>query len=294
MKTDKFSQEQSEIEKDLRKRQKLEELKTYEGEDKVVHGEDIKLLYSQTQGSEVKTKLPILDSVTDGFREGELIVVSGPTKNGKTSFCQTLSVNFVGQHHSLWFPFEGGYREFFRKYPADKMDFYIPQKPKDHSIQWVEERIIESKHKHNTKVVFIDNLDFLYDEQATQAAGIKNANFATYVGGIVKRIKEIAMEQEMIIFLMVHLAKAKWSKEYLPDSSDIRDSSRIPQLSDFVLMIMREKKAGVYTDQSFLKVAENRYNGKTKKITLNFNAGIFTESTYQGETTEKRWDENYN
>ena len=220
-----------------------------------------------------------MDEATNGFRAGELVILSGPTKNGKTSFGQTLSVNFAKTVHNLWFPFEGGYSEFFRKYPSDKLDFYIPQKPKDHSLNWVEDRIIEAKRKFDTKVVFIDNLDFLYDNEATNAAGMRNSNFATYVGGMVKRIKEIAMEQEVIVFLMVHLTKAKWNKEYLPDSSDIRDSSRIPQLADFVLMIMREKKEGIYTDKSFLKVAENRYNGKTVKIPLNFNNGIFTEST---------------
>lgn len=279
MQTDNFDYEQSEIKKDFERKERLKTLETYEGEDKVVYGEDAKVLYQQKAGFEVKTSLPALDEATEGFRIGELVIVSGPTKNGKTSFCQTLSVNFAKTVHSLWFPFEGGHKEFFRKYPSDKMDFYIPQKPKDHSVRWVEDRIIEAKLKFDTKVVFIDNLDFLYDNEATISAGIRNSNFATYVGGIVKKIKEIAMEQEVIVFLMVHLAKAKWNKEDLPDSSDIRDSSRIPQLSDFVLMIMREKMGGVYTNKSFLKVAENRHNGKTIKIPLNFNNGIFTESS---------------
>lgn len=284
---DQFLTDQSEIEKEFRKKEKLLQLKEYTGEDKVIYGEDARLLYKQNVGIAIKSSIPALDDATDGFRLGELVVISGPTKNGKTSFAQTLSVNFVSKIHSLWFPFEGGYPEFFRKYPSEKMDFYIPQKPKDHSVRWVEDRIIESKQKYpTTQAVFIDNLDFLYDNEATAAAGLKNTNFATYVGGIVKKLKEIALEQEVILFLLVHIAKVKWSKQDLPDSSDIRDSSRIAQLADFVLMIMREKKDGIYTDKSFLKIAENRYNGKTVKIPLNFNQGLFTESI--GEINEKK------
>lgn len=291
MPEDKFLKEQSVIEKELKRQERLAVLRAYEGDDRVVLAEEAKALYAQVGGFSVKTGIPMLDEVTEGFREGELVVVSGPTKNGKTEFCKTLSVTFGKTVPCVWFPFEGGYRAFFAKYPGN-LDFYIPQKPKDHSVRWVEDRIIESKLKFGTKVVFIDNLDFLYDDEATKAAGVRDSNFATYVGGIVKKLKEIAMEQEMIVFLMVHLGKAKWSKLYPPESSDIRDSSRIPQLSDFVLMITRAKNEdGTYiAKNAMLRVAENRYNGNTKIIGLNLeDDGLF----YEAVDWMEEFDEKY-
>lgn len=48
-----------------------------------------------------------LDDLTKGICEGELVSVSGLTKQGKTTFAQTITRNLVKQEHTVgWFTFE--------------------------------------------------------------------------------------------------------------------------------------------------------------------------------------------
>jgi twinkle protein len=51
--------------------------------------------------------LPKLNLITKGFRRGELVVLTGPTGSGKTTFLSQLSLDFAKQGKStLWGSFE--------------------------------------------------------------------------------------------------------------------------------------------------------------------------------------------
>jgi replicative DNA helicase len=55
----------------------------------------------------ILSNLPSLDEAVKGFLPGELIAISGPTKNGKTLFAQSLTNEFTKQNaFPLWFSFE--------------------------------------------------------------------------------------------------------------------------------------------------------------------------------------------
>jgi KaiC/GvpD/RAD55 family RecA-like ATPase len=49
----------------------------------------------------VKSFIPSLDKWVDGFRDGELISISGPTKGGKTLLAQSLTVAFAKQQYPI-------------------------------------------------------------------------------------------------------------------------------------------------------------------------------------------------
>lgn len=273
----------------IEKRLEREELlSTYEGQDRVILAQDkweeIKEQSKNRPAFSAKTEIPMLDECVDGFRKGQLVVVSGPPKHGKSSFCQTLTKRFDQQGHKIvWFSYELGYEELFEKFPMENLSFYVPNYMENGNVKWIEDRVIEAKQKYGTEIVFIDHLDFLRDPDALKGIGL---NLSAYVGSIVQKIKSLAVQQNILIFLMSHIRKNNWAGKELPSVEELRDSGQVAQLADIVLMIMRKiSKTGeldIYDgNNGMLGVMANRHNGKTKKIPIVFNKGEFSEYAYQ-------------
>ena len=285
MNTEKINKELEQQDKEIKQSQeqlkRIQELAEYEGYDRVVlmqeRADEIEKERGTVRSFNAKSGLRELDEVTEGFRPGNLIVLSGPTKNGKSSFCRYLTKRFSFDGNKvLWFPYEETHEEMVRHY-SDIADFYVPRIMTSGNLDWVEARILEAKVKYETQIVFIDHLDFLRD---TKLMGKVSINMSGYIGGIVQRLKTIAREQEICIFLMCHIKKNDWHSNDLPSSEDIRDSGQIPQLADMVLMLKRDISDNddeIYANTCKLGVIENRFNGKTKKIKLTFRNGEYYE-----------------
>ena len=67
-----------------------------------------------------------------------------------------------------------------------------------------------------------------------------SSNYATYLTQIVREIKTMALQEEIIIFLPVHMKK-KERRSDGADIEDLKDSSGIGQEADLVFLIEREK-----------------------------------------------------
>lgn len=212
-------------------------LKEYDGPDKVISSHEMSLLLAEETSSSivVKSRMPTLDRYCDGFRDGELIVISGPTKNGKTLLAQSLTMAFVKQQEfPLWFTFEVPARQFLSQFP-DLPLFYMPQKLKAHALQWVEERIQESFEKYRTRIVFLDHLHYLFDMARARSPSIE-------IGTVIRRLKNMARDMGLCLFLLCHTTKGKSDED--PTYESIRDSSFVAQESDCVLMIRRCPEKG--------------------------------------------------
>lgn len=259
-------------------------LREYQGPDRDIHAplkhEEILAEMANRPPFSAKMGLPDLDTCTDGFRLGQLIVVSGPPKNGKTLLCQNLTTRFTEQgHRCLWLEYELNYEEFLAKFPAGQLDFYIPRIMAGKSLEWIEHRILEAKLKYGTDVVFIDHLDFLRDDKKLR--NDVSINLSSYVGGIVQKVKSIAVRHNLLIFLMSHIRKNEWTSGKLPSSEELRDSGQIAQLADIVIMVMRKRNEyKQYSDtDAVIGVIENRHNGKTRMVDVQLVDGAFREST---------------
>jgi RecA/RadA recombinase len=192
------------------------------------------LAEKKTPHISIKSNIPGIDYACGGFQDGELIVISGPTKMGKTLLAQTLTVNFSKQkEYSGWFSYEVPARQFLDQFPILPL-FYLPKKNKAQDFEWFMDRCLESFFKYNTRIFFIDHLHYLVD-----MARIKNPSLD--IGVIVRRIKRFAVENDFIIFLLCHVGKN--TGEDL-SHKDLRDSSFIAQESDCVIMIKRVPKEG--------------------------------------------------
>jgi len=210
---------------------------TYAGEDKVTSSFELrdKLLKDKKDPHiNIKSRIPGIDHACEGFQDGELIVISGPTKNGKTLLAQTLTVNFSHQkEYAGWFTYEVPPRQFLSQFPILPL-FYLPQKNKAQDFNWFMERCLEAHFKYHTRIFFIDHLHYLID-----MARVKNTSLD--IGTIVRRIKRFAVDNDFVIFLLAHIGKSE--SEDL-SYRDLRDSSFIAQESDCVIMVKRTPKEG--------------------------------------------------
>jgi replicative DNA helicase len=229
---------------------------------------------SAAEPSKVVSKL---DEATMGFRPGQLVVISGPTGQGKTAICRTFTKHFVDNGTGVvWFSYEEPYFELFEKMPT--LQFYVPSKHEDDKVEWLKEHMLKAKQK-GSMVVFIDNLDFLKKPKDMK---MPDMNMASYVGAIVQELKSFAVANEMILFLLVHIKKNDWTSKELPTSEDIRDSGMIPQLADFVMFMKRERdETKLQTNYAKFGIDKNRVNGKCIRLDLYYNEErmMFEETT---------------
>lgn len=270
--------------------EKEKRLSEYEGEDKVISSTEFaEILKNKAEPIIWKTGMSQLDELHEGFEAGELIILAGPTKSGKSTLARTLTSKFAIQDiRVLWFTFEETERQFFRKFPELPV-FFLPAQRTSRMLNWVEDKIIESKLKYNTRIVFIDNFDFLqaileYKERREMA------------GFIVLELKRIAMEQNIVIFLLMHL---KADKQYFREedirAGDIRGESGKPiQMADTSLIIWRNKfmDKNAADNTATLKICMTRRSGVAEKtIHLLLWNGQFEEVKQDNDATQETFND---
>ena len=191
------------------------ELAEYEGKDRVISFAEKKKEFSeQPKGFSIHCGFFKLDDLIDGFVEGELVLVSGRPKSGKTLWLQTLTSHFAGVGEKvLWFSYEVPARQFLDSFP-ELPEGYMPRQVEMANIWWLEERILESKLKYGTRIVMVDHLHYLVDMSRLRNASLE-------IGNVYRRLKLLAIKHKVIIFLISHLRKVEAGVE--PQGEDIRD-----------------------------------------------------------------------
>jgi replicative DNA helicase len=276
---EKLDNELEKVKQEQSLQEELDIMADYRGKDEVISSHQmLEMMKDEMKNPPVKffsVNIPTLDKLVDGFREGDLVTISSPTKQGKTTLAQSLTHDFAEKDiPCLWFSWELTKREFMEKF-GDTMPFFsLPKNLMGNSVEWVEKKVVESIAKFGTKIVFLDHLHFIVDlKTISQRSGV-----SLVIGGVMRELKRIALKWNICIFLIAHVTKINFEKES-PSLSDIRDSSFIAQESDTVLMIWRkmDKKTKEYSVESVLSVQANRRNGNCGKINIVFDKGRFVE-----------------
>lgn len=271
---------------------RLEEIaKEYHGDDRIISSfeiaEDIK---TRPPERKMMTGLPLFDGILDGFREKQLVVLSGITKHGKTSFAVDLTSRMKDEN-PLWLPFEESAEELIRKF-LDRGEqpplFYTPAHILGNTLLWIEKKIIESKAKYNSKIVFIDHLHFILEP---------SENLAQEIGRTMRELKKLAVKWKVVIVILAHLKKVKLDKQ--PDLEDLKDSSSIAQEADTVMFLWRQTDRingeVVIGSNANLSVQANRRTGKTGNVKLVFVEGRYYEKAWtsmeqDNADVNKKWD----
>jgi len=265
--------------------------KLYEGEDRMISSQDIaEKIKSEPKVEKIMSGFPSLDKIIGGFSKEQVIVVSALTKSGKTQMCINLTDN-MKEHNPTWFPFEESAREIVSKF-LERGDyvpnFYTPEAMKGNSVEWIETRIIESIAKYDTKVVFIDQLDFIVP--------LTGDNRADRIGEVMRNLKGLAKKWGIVIFLICHLSKSSMNEQ--PTLESLKGSSSIGQEADTVILLWRESKKEngqiVITNNVNVSVQANRREGRTGNVKMIFNEGRFTEFEWiDGYEEERRVDASF-
>lgn len=245
------------------------DLVSYSGPDRVISSrefweeEDKKPVIERSY----KSGIPSLDQATEGFETGEVWVVSGPPKHGKTLLCDTIGRNFIQNGtNCLWFSFEVTPKKFLAKYKAPGSPIvYIPRERTANNLEWLETKVHEAKLKYECRAVFIDHLHFIADLNQL----MKNSSI--YIGGVMRFLKqEIALKHNVCVFLVAHLGKITFNNE--PEESDIRDSSFVSQEADGTIMVYRRLEKGkkatdenAFTNKARIKICNARRSGAMQK-----------------------------
>lgn len=251
---------------------------TTEEEDSVVPIQSIKFVeLKQPLKSGLK---PLDDMFMGGFRDGQLIIISGLSGNGKTQLSMQITKQYSEQSIPVcWISFEMTVNELQWKFQQiggyEELMCYLPKKHISDNIKWIEEKVIEAISLYETKVIFIDNLDFLTIDRK------EGDDKLTIQKRIIGTLKKIAIDYDVIIFLNAHTTKLEDGKE--PRMQNIYGASETYKLADAVLFIhrLREKaKRGEqelnYTNESKIIVDKNRLTGKIGEFKV-----IYKDNSFQ-------------
>lgn len=270
--------------------ERLKEIaKTYEGEDRVVSSDELR---AEIEATPPKPKFysgfSELDKMMDGFETGESVFVSGITKHGKTSMMMELSVRFKEQN-PLWLSFEEKPIDLMRKFhykTGTYPHFFTPRRNEKKTLEWVEQKIIEGKAKYDTKVVFLDHIGFVKDDE--QRPGELEA---TCYERISRAIHSMAVKWDVLFFHLGHLTKVGITQN--PDIENVKGSSAMSQEADLTMLIWRKttREGGkvVIGNETNLSLQANRRGGQGN-IEFLYDKGRFNEIAWGREQEdEESW-----
>lgn len=251
---------------------------TYRGEDKVIPFSDIVARIASGEDElKIMSGWQGLDDLLRGFRLQQLVVVSAATKSGKTSFLMDMTTRFK-EHNPLWFAFEESADELVRKFierGQEPPHAFTPENMTNTSIEWLESKIVEAIAKYDTRIVFIDQLDFIVP--------FIGENHHLSIAKTMRELKGLAKKWNVVIFIICHLSKVKMDTQ--PTMEDLRGSSSISQEADTVMLLWREtKREGgqvIITDNVNVSVQANRRFGKTGNVKMIYDNGRFIEQEWK-------------
>lgn len=270
------------LEEELKEKEEKENLlwlkKQYKGSDEILSADVYyRLAKKEKVPFKLFSKIKGLDRITEGFRPGNLIIVSGPTKQGKTTFCQTLTYDFFKEDsRSLWFSFDTPPLELIERFPSHDLPiFYLPKRNEiEKKISWIEDKIIEAIAKYKIKAVFVDHLESLarYSNNAP--------NYAAELQSIVRELKEMAMRWNVVVFLNHHIRQIEDNQ--VPNWTHLKNSTGPAQESDLTIMVWRDRLKAqfgeiIYANTGNISVQLNRRTGKTGIIKVSCIDNLFSE-----------------
>lgn len=192
---------------------------------------------SETNQRNFKSSYKSFDEKLGGLETGEVVVVSGHTKNGKTLFVESWLRKMVEKDpyaKSLIFSFEVPTNKLLFKYMDNpQLQIYVPNELKTMDFEWLKEACRKARDEKGCGIVMIDHLHFLVDMNTRQ-------NMSLNIGAFMRRLKqEIAIGLGVAVILIAHQGQAQEGRQ--ASINTIRDSSFVAQEADSVIIVARRK-----------------------------------------------------
>jgi archaellum biogenesis ATPase FlaH len=210
----------------------------YKGRDRVVHFLDyLEQKTAANHGRKIfSCGFPAFDKAVGGLAAGEVVVITGHRKEGKTTFAESWLMSMASvdpEAHSLILSYEMPPEYLLEKWKSEpNAPVYLPLELETGNFDWIFRRCIEAKYKYNARIVLIDHLGFVVD-MATK-------NFSVNVGAFMRRLKtEVALKHGLAIILLAHQTQPKEGQEASVDN--LYGSVTIGQDSDATIVVMRKE-----------------------------------------------------
>lgn len=211
------------------------------------------------------------DAMDGGVRGGEMVVLTGAQKQGKTSYALWLTKQIVDSGvPCLWFTYEMNPWYLKEKFVAlgakEEFATFVPIEHSSNTDEWLEQMILEAQMTQACKIVFIDHLHYLVPFEQEKAG-----NSPAIIGAVARKLKQLAVRTDSIIFLIAHSRRLAEGERV--GVNTIRDSALIAHEADYVFSIERLKRkerknrtyeeimAGSQTNFSKVSMVANRRTG---------------------------------
>ena len=224
--------------------------------------------------SGMEIPFPRLNKLLNGFKEEDLIVLSGDNGVGKSTFLLNILNHLLKQGTKCFCFFLEGKIMFYilrmmglesgkkiedlrndkeeweglkRQFASYPLYFYSgPQSDIDaKKIKELSEAVVKM---HDIKFLAIDNLQEYVQEDRYVVQNTSEA---------VKTLKQLKIDLKISIFLINHIRKME-GKRRRPTKNDSKNSSAPPQKADIYLILWNNKADGALEDNFYLTLEKNR------------------------------------
>jgi len=241
-------------------------------------------LMLSTKGTKYRFKMDILNKYLGGVDASEVVTIGGYTSMGKSDFAIQLAIDFADNGIKVLFlssemtGYEIGRRILANLERKNIMDFrkgiIKPEEVKamksiseiigkewNFNIQKISNTsdIMRYIQKYQPDIVFVDYLQNLSRQKSLSDYQRTTEN--------MHDIQSIALKEEIVIFVLSQLSRKKEGVSPRPKLSDLRDSGRIEELSNIVILLywenrikekVRERIGGEEPEQLEVLISKNR------------------------------------
>jgi replicative DNA helicase len=236
-----------------------EEAINYKGPDEVVHFTEYLEAHEKSLDKlkRFRCGFQSFDTAVDGLVTGEVIVITGHRKEGKTTFAESWMrsmLEFDPAAKAVILSYEMPPVQLLQKYKEDpSKPVFVPMSLKPMDFEWLERRCIEAKYKYMANIIMVDHLDHMVDMAVRQ-------NVPLNIGAFMRCLKtEIAIKHNLAILLVAHQGQPRENTE--PSVDTLRGSSSIGQESDATITVMRRRNLNLneindYRERYGMEIAE--------------------------------------
>lgn len=239
-----------------------------------------------------------LDELTQGgFKPGDLVIVAGRTSTGKSTFAENLAervakrgsgVLFVSLEMSpeqLMYRFavrNGGLSDSAREYGPETVEdkeevdnlaaqraglpMYLLDMPSATPLS-IRAAVNRVMIQTPVDLVVIDYLQIM--------GGAYSDKEHLRIGEITKTLKQMAREFRISVVLLSQLNRNLELRGGEPKLADLRDSGKIEEDADIVILLWKTEKPDVFDNFTKVKVEKNR-NGPIGHLPMQFDQSSFT------------------
>lgn len=216
----------------------------------------------------ISTGIKGMDDMIEGFEPGEMMIITGHTKHGKSRLAANIAKNVAGLGKTvLYINTEMTKLQMGRRFNAMLGDRVLPGKIRLNDKAGLTYmnvlQIMEKAKEDGCDLVIVDHLHFFSRSIDNQTSEISK---------MAKDFKDAAVEMEIPLIMLCHLAQADTKKK--PTLQMIKNSSSIAQDADIVIGVWIDDRPDADDNETqVLRLAHRSAGNSTKKIVL-YNDGM--------------------